>query len=330
MDNPQISIIVPVYNAEKYLCHCVDSILAQTFTDFELLLIDDGSTDASGKICDEYASKDCRVRAFHKKNSGASDARNIGIDNSLGNYMAFVDADDYINASFLYDLIDCMDGAEDVSLVLQSPIREYADGRQEAKDVRTEKYEGTSGLADFIRCGFLMYSEPHSKLFNASIIRTNSIKFPSQVKIGEDGIFIAQFLKYAKAIITSDKHGYYYRKCYNSVQSKIYSYAIERRGYDLWKSNLYDLCKSVNVEESEMYIWPLLSIPMKRAILSICRDPLLSLRKKHQLLSSFEPSDYKNYGNGRHYGFNGSVLKIIINRKMIGLVILLSAIFKDK
>ena len=97
---PKISVIVPVYNVEKYLRRCVDSILTQTFTDFEVLLIDDGSTDGSGKICDEYAKKDKRVRVFHKENGGVSSARNLGLDNVRGRYVTFVDADDKISPDY--------------------------------------------------------------------------------------------------------------------------------------------------------------------------------------------------------------------------------------
>lgn len=104
MNMPKVSIIVPVYKAEKYLTRCIDSILAQTFTDWELLLIDDGSPDRSGEICDEYAQKDSRIRVFHKKNGGVSSARNLGLDNVLGEYVTFVDSDDWLldNALTLY------------------------------------------------------------------------------------------------------------------------------------------------------------------------------------------------------------------------------------
>ena len=88
-----VSIIVPVYNTEKFLHRCIDSILAQTYTDFELLLIDDGSKDSSGAICDEYAVKDARVRVFHKENGGVSSARNLGLDNAKGEWITFVDSD---------------------------------------------------------------------------------------------------------------------------------------------------------------------------------------------------------------------------------------------
>ena len=101
---PKISVIVPVYKAEKYICRCVDSILAQTFTDFELLLIDDGSPDNSGAICDEYAASDSRVKVFHKENGGVSSARNVGLDNACGEWITFVDADDWIAETFIAGL----------------------------------------------------------------------------------------------------------------------------------------------------------------------------------------------------------------------------------
>ncbi|MGN0202626.1 MAG: glycosyltransferase family 2 protein, partial [Candidatus Cryptobacteroides sp.] len=101
MDCPKISVIVPVYNAESTIRRCVDSILAQTFTDFECLLIDDGSKDRSGEICDEYAAKDSRVRVFHKENGGVSSARNVGLDNAKGEWVTFVDSDDWIDSYYL-------------------------------------------------------------------------------------------------------------------------------------------------------------------------------------------------------------------------------------
>ena len=98
---PKISVIIPVYNVENYLNYCIDSILLQTFTNFELLLIDDGSLDRSSIICDEYAEKDVRVRAFHKTNGGVSSARNLGIELSLGEWIVFIDSDDVIGVNGL-------------------------------------------------------------------------------------------------------------------------------------------------------------------------------------------------------------------------------------
>jgi len=115
---PIISIIVPVYNAEKYLRRCIDSIIAQTFTDWECLLVDDGSTDESPNICDEYATKDSRIKVFHKVNEGVSSARNIGIDNAKGRFVTFVDADDSIMHNYL-----CLIKEGDYDLLLSSYLQ---------------------------------------------------------------------------------------------------------------------------------------------------------------------------------------------------------------
>ena len=101
MNTPKISVIVPVYNVEQYLPRCIESILAQTYNDFELLLINDGSSDNSGNICDEYAKNNSRVRVFHKENGGVSSARNMGLDNAQGEYVVFVDSDDFIRNKYL-------------------------------------------------------------------------------------------------------------------------------------------------------------------------------------------------------------------------------------
>ena len=100
-----VSIIVLVYKAEQWLHRCVDSILAQTMTDFELLLIDDGSPDKSGEICDEYAAKDNHIRVFHKENGGGSSVRNLGLDNAQGEWISFIDADDWVEKDYCLECL---------------------------------------------------------------------------------------------------------------------------------------------------------------------------------------------------------------------------------
>lgn len=120
----KISVIVPVYNVEKYLSRCIESILAQTFTDFELLLIDDGSKDASSKICDEFAKTDARIKVFHTENRGVSTARNLGIKEASADWICFVDSDDWVEETFLSDLYG--DGfSQDECIVFQRAIIEY-------------------------------------------------------------------------------------------------------------------------------------------------------------------------------------------------------------
>ncbi len=103
-----ISVIIPVYNAEKYLPKCIESVLSQTYTDIELILVDDGSPDNSGKICDEYALKDSRIRVIHQKNGGQSSARNAGLDIATGEFISFVDSDDYIDSNMLQVLYESL------------------------------------------------------------------------------------------------------------------------------------------------------------------------------------------------------------------------------
>lgn len=127
MNMPKISIIVPVYKAETYLHRCVDSILAQTFTDWELLLIDDGSPDRSGDICDEYAKKDTRIRVIHKENGGVSSARQRGLDESIGEYTIHADPDDWVEPDMLEGLYNKAK-EEDADMVICDFFYEYKTG----------------------------------------------------------------------------------------------------------------------------------------------------------------------------------------------------------
>ena len=131
-----ISIIVPVYNVEKLLSKCVDSILNQNFKDFELLLIDDGSKDKSGLICEEYAKKDSRISVYHKTNGGLSSARNYGIEHALGEFITFIDSDDYVDKSMLEILYNNMI-ENDVDLSITG-VRDIYDGKTSI-DVDREK-----------------------------------------------------------------------------------------------------------------------------------------------------------------------------------------------
>lgn len=106
MEQCVISVIIPVYKAEKYLSRCIASLLAQSFTAFELLLIDDGSPDNSGKICHDWAERDCRIRVLHQRNAGVSTARNKGLDEAKGEYIVFVDSDDYVGTDYLKHLYE--------------------------------------------------------------------------------------------------------------------------------------------------------------------------------------------------------------------------------
>lgn len=151
---PKISIIVPVYNVEKYLEKCVRSILAQTFTDFELILVDDGSPDSSGAMCDQFAEQDQRVKVIHKENGGLSDARNAGIEIATGEYLGFVDSDDYI-ADDMYELLYTNIVKEDADLSICG-IYDVYEGRANCKKFNTGNFfQRRSIIVNFTRKYYL-------------------------------------------------------------------------------------------------------------------------------------------------------------------------------
>ncbi len=189
--NKKISIIVPVYNTEKYLHRCIDSILSQSFADFELLLVNDGSNDKSGIICDEYAAKDNRIRVFHKENGGVSSARNLGIDKAKGEYIIFVDADDYIKPDYIKHFISIGDYDMMVSGFQRFGAFNDIVVPKEFKivNIAEQLYEEWGHTA----VGFL-YWYPWCKMFKTDIVRKYNINFNEQMFYSEDFCFIMNYM----------------------------------------------------------------------------------------------------------------------------------------
>lgn len=226
---PLVSIIVPVYNAEKYLNRCIDSILSQTMTDFELLLIDDGSKDNSGRICDEYAEKDARVRVFHKPNGGVSSARNLGLDNAKGKWITFVDADDRCSCNYLEHLLSKVD--DDTDLIISYAV--ICDSTGEKAEVYPEyRINATNFERLFVDSDMHWHTSPWAKLYRASIIYENSLRFNEMMHIGEDADFLFSFMLITDKIYVSSDTDYYYTcdvsgsltKRINTIDSEIASY----------------------------------------------------------------------------------------------------------
>ena len=194
--NPQISIIIPIYNVEDYLPRCIESILAQTFVDFELLLVDDGSTDTSKIICDEYAVKNERIKILHKKNAGVSSARNLGLENAKGNYIWFVDADDYIEKDSLYLISKIIKESDE-------DIYEFAFNRNGKKCSIAKKCINLKNNSDIMR---FYLSSPKFHLWNKVIKKKsiNSVRFIEGIAIGEDYLFLSSIFDNANTYLYSD------------------------------------------------------------------------------------------------------------------------------
>lgn len=181
-------MIVPVYNAERWLRRCVDSILGQTFTDFELLLVDDGSTDGSAAICDEYAALDPRVRVFHKPNGGVSSARNLGLDHARGEWLTFADADDWMESDSLKRVLQCaVDG--NLDLVIADY---YEDNGASSVCIRQNIGEPTKEnlISNMFKHSLL--GGGVTKFIRFQIIRDNNLRFNEGISYCEDFILCCQ------------------------------------------------------------------------------------------------------------------------------------------
>lgn len=200
MSNPLISVIVPVYNVEQYLPSCLDSILGSTYTNWECLLVDDGSTDRSGIICDRYAASDARFRVFHKENGGVSSARNKALENMNGEWLMFLDSDDEILASAMQNLLTAaMNSGSDMSM------GNYVSVRSKGDDIHSDTYPTprTMSFEDVLTL-FFVYPRGRfqgylaNRIMKASVVRDNHLRFREDIYYKEDGLFLVQYLLYSK------------------------------------------------------------------------------------------------------------------------------------
>lgn len=268
MNAPKISVIVPVYNVEKWLHRCVDSILAQTFTDFELLLIDDGSTDASGAICDEYAQRDSRIRVFHKPNGGVSSARNLGLDNAQGEWITFCDSDDYVGLNWLENFgLLCND---QVDIICQGIICMYQGNNTRISEYdELVKFEGN--LADLasslVKKNILGYC--FIKAFRLDILSSDylsNIRFNTKLDFMEDEDFTCRYLMRCKNGIVRTGAEYTYvlsagdkysmcsfdriplYKYFIELSRKLYGYkggVVEKKYHHLITASMLITCKKL-------------------------------------------------------------------------------------
>lgn len=210
-DTEKISIIVPVFNSEKFLERCIESILSQSYSNFELLLINDGSTDSSGNICNEYATKDSRIRVFHKPNGGVSSARNIGLINASGQFICFVDSDDFISCDYLESFNTS--NFPNLELYVQG-YKRFSELEQKTLSKQNIKFQ--KGKYDDVGNVFkhLVYESIFnficSKLIRRELIINNQILFDENLQVNEDHIFFLDYFKYVSSIYISDSSGYMY------------------------------------------------------------------------------------------------------------------------
>ena len=327
---PKLSVIVPIYNTEKYLRECIDSILMQTFTDFELILVNDGSTDGSGAICDEYAAKDQRVRVIHQENGGATVARRSGVRIAQGEYVTFVDSDDWIDK----DMYRTMLAREPADILICNMYKYINAGLHEIRCfINPGSYDTQALIAEFYPTMLFDYDQcqpalPPSlcnKLIRTNIVRNVIDNISESITYGEDALCSYACILDAERIYLTDQRLYYYRMNPESV-SNVYNKQMFATLKALGKE-MKRLFKERNPNlQSQMYGY------LARNALDVIRNELLyhadaSLKEKKNRINMFveDPLIGRSlcYAIARIKDPKTKIKMILVKYKMIGLLRLL-------
>lgn len=308
---PQISIIVPVYNAEKYLPSCVDSILAQTFTEFELLLIDDGSQDCSGAICDEYATKDKRVRAFHQQNRGVSAARNLGLDNAQGKWITFVDSDDLLISNFCEILND--NKSEDLIICSFKMFGRF-EKKYVLKDDCLSKKAFSYVINDYL--ANIHFTTTWGKFFKKSILESSKLRFNPNINSTEDTLFVYEYLLHVKSIMIKSDILYLYRQVAGGLSCQDLSVD---RAIDTIKSvsNIVTSLEKEYVTSLSVHFYNLVNYIYIRAIRFIQNNHSNLLQRKSLIekMLAYIPTDFFENYSPVSMGRRGKIFYFLAARK---------------
>lgn len=317
----QVSIIVPVYNAEHYIERCVNSILNQNFTDFELILIDDGSTDGSGLLCDQLMETDNRINVVHQKNGGASSARNKGICEAKGEFLCFVDADDFIGPQYVNDLYQQIYHSNDIDLVIQGIIVEDGQNKTILCVGQENSYEINSSSDFFRDLRLFRFCGPCSKMFKRTILNKMNYCFDTEIICAEDFDFISRYLLFCKSVYLSSICNYHYVKHRNSVSSKIYSFEEEILGLTHLKISLINLLCNYDNINLEIQIKEFLAYYVTRVVASLYKKPRNGHNKRVSNLKKIDDELIKIYCN--YYKPTTTFMKLIhylLSNKHYGLM----------
>ncbi|MGL5245397.1 MAG: glycosyltransferase family 2 protein, partial [Sarcina sp.] len=245
MDNKDLicSVIIPIYNVEKYLKKCIESIMDQSEKNIEIILVNDGSTDRSKDICNEYEKKDKRIKVIHKKNGGLSDARNAGLDVSMGKYIVFIDSDDWCDTHMIGDM--CNKAEENnADLIVCGYLINYSQEKNIKKEFTEEKlFQGKNEIKEGIYEieSNEMFNVVWNKLYKNEIIKKFNLRFHKEGVPGEDLIFNCQYFKHINKLVFIT--GCYYNYMRLDTETLVYKY----------RNNLYELTKKFNCFRKELY-----------------------------------------------------------------------------
>lgn len=284
---PKVSVIVPVYKVESCVKRCLESIATQSVESIEVLVIDDGSPDKSGKICDEFAKNDPRFRVFHKKNEGVSVARNLGLDNAKGEFIAFVDSDDWVEVDYIKDMLEAILVSSDIDLVVAAESQHVGE-RVFRRSVREIILTPISAI-----CEYSIYKRgyPWGKLYKNSILNAEKIRFYREIKYSEDLVFALEYMKFAKKISIIGSHQYNYVRRPEGAAYSHFDYATEKYTFEKIKNSFENLEPSLL---SDRKVLNFTKYYLFRMLFSLYRPSSFHpLRERHELLKSEKDGNFE-------------------------------------
>lgn len=312
--NELVSVIIPIYNSEKVLYRCLESIIKQTFTNIEIILVNDGSLDDSLSIIKKFANKDQRIKVINQKNAGVSAARNAGIEASNGNFITFIDADDYVEVNYIEELYDTL-YKYNADICLCTELEEMPNGKILVKKIDDTKEEYLPKIFS-INAGYSYINDNcKDKVWGAIYKRTviGDIRFVTDLFVGEDSLFFAQVAKNSKNIVRIYKQLYHYVIYENSA---VHGTFDEKKYTELesWKR----ICK-LFIDIQDIYY----SAKCKYAI--SCRGLIVNHYKNKDFKSKYYPIVFKEYKRNIKYFWKAS--GVPFHKKMWCIGFLLSPPF---
>lgn len=323
---PKISVIVPIYNAEKFISKCIDSIVNQSYKDIEILLINDGSNDTSLEIIKKYKEIDNRIRIIDKENSGVSDTRNLGVKEARGEFIQFIDSDDFVEKDMLCNTLFEIE-EEEADLIISGLFLDIQKNNNISTSIQSFSDKICVGKED-IGIGVLerlngtYINSPINKLYKTKIIKENNIVMDRNIDLGEDLLFNLQYFKHCNKIIFKEKSYYHY----NMQVSDNLTFKFRKDKLELMK-HLYDGCKDFlsycNLEKSKIVELNNLFIKWMYSCYIDLNNESCSMSNKEKVsFISESVSDYSEIINNTNIkSFTYKILKYILRYPRVVFIV---------
>lgn len=324
----RVSIIVPVYNTAPYLPGCLDSLLAQTFSDFELLLVDDGSTDDSPAICDAYAAQDERIRVFHRENGGVSAARNLAVEQAKGDWICYVDSDDEVKPDYLKVMVDAI--CSERCLVMGN----LSDDRMSGNLREDITLHGEEMVRYLLESGALFLSGPVAKLFSRALLLENHITFPEGIHYGEDMVYLFKYLNVIDDVAIRKDINYLVRFRDDSLTCGYYPFESEHACFEMCLEAMTRFVRRLDVspEEQTRLVWSNkvadAFIRCPKCLYAGCQD--YGFFEKIRLLRGIPADYYRQFGRWfRPQGFSSRMITTLIKHRQFVLLLIVGKLYEQ-